>query len=62
MATVTEDMWVDNLVEPWRGDNNSLPFIEFFYSINEAPEMGRLSSRDKVRLARLKSRDVARAF
>ena len=53
MATVTKDMWVENLVEPWRGNSNSMPVIEFFESINEAAEIGRLSSKDKVRLARL---------
>ena len=47
MATATKDMWVANLVEPWKGDSNSIPVIELFESINEAAEMGRLSSRDK---------------
>jgi hypothetical protein len=47
MATATKDMWVANLVEPWKGDSNSVPFIEFFESINEAAEMGRLSSKNK---------------
>jgi hypothetical protein len=62
MATATKDMWVANLVEPWRGESNSMPVLEFFESINEAAEMGRLSSKDKVRLARLKIRGAARAF
>jgi hypothetical protein len=55
-------MWVANLVEPWKGDSNSIPVLEFFESINEAAEMGRLSSKDKVRLARLKLRGAARTF
>jgi hypothetical protein len=62
MAAVTKDMWVANLVEPWKGDSNSVPVIEFFESINEAAEMGRLSSKDEVRLARLKLRGAARMF
>jgi len=48
MATATEDIWVANLVELWKGDSNSIPVIEFFMSINEAAEMGRLSLKDKV--------------
>jgi len=56
MATVVKDMWVANLVEPWKGDSNSVPVTEFFESITEAAEMGRLSAKDKVRLARLKLR------
>jgi hypothetical protein len=55
-------MWVANLIEPWRGDSNSIPVIDFFESINEAAEMGGLSSKDKFRLARLKLRGVARMF
>jgi hypothetical protein len=55
-------MWLANLVEPWRGDSNSIPVIEFFESINEAAEMGRLSSKDKIRLARLKLRGAASVF
>jgi hypothetical protein len=62
MSTATKDMWVANLVEPWKGDSNSTPVIEFFESINEAAEMGRLSSKDKIRLARLKLRGAARVF
>jgi len=54
MTTATKDMWVANLVEPRRGYSNSIPVIEFFESINEAAEMGRQSSKDKVYLARLK--------
>ena len=62
MATVTKDMWVANLVEPWKADGNSIPVTEFFESINEAAEMGKLSAKDKVRLARLKLRGAARVF
>jgi hypothetical protein len=62
MATATKDMWVANLVEPWKGDSNSKPVIEFFEAIEEAAEMGRLTSKDKVRLARLKLRGVAEPF
>jgi hypothetical protein len=53
MATAAKDMWVSNLVDPWKGDSGSIAVHEFFESINEAAEMGRLSSKDKVRLARL---------
>jgi hypothetical protein len=45
MATVTKDMWVANLVESWRGDQSSVPVHEFFESIDEAAEMGRLSAK-----------------
>jgi len=62
MTTVTKDMWVANLVEPWKADGNSIPVTEFFESINEAAEMGKLSAKDKVRLARLKLRGAARVF
>jgi hypothetical protein len=62
MATATKDMWVASLVEPWKGDSSSVPVVEFFESINEAAETGRLSSKDKVRLARLKLRGAARMF
>jgi hypothetical protein len=62
MATVTKDLWVANLVESWRGDNNSIPVFYFFESLDEVAEMGRLTSKDKVRLARLKLKGVARAF
>jgi hypothetical protein len=62
MATATKDVWVANLVEPWKGDSNSIPVNEFFESVEEAAEMGRMTSKDKVRLARLKLRGVARAF
>jgi len=49
-------------VEPWKGDNNSVLVIEFFESVSEAAEMGKLSAKDKVRLARLKLRGTARVF
>ena len=60
--TATKDMWVANLIELWKGDSNSIPVTEFFESIDEATEMGRLSSKDKVRLARLKLKGAARVF
>ena len=60
--TTTKDVGVANLVEPWKGDSNSVPVWEFFESVHEAAEMGRLSSKDKVRLARLKLRGAARLF
>jgi hypothetical protein len=62
MATTTKDLWVANLVEPRKGDSDCIPVIEFFVSTNEAAEMGRLSSKDKVRLARVKLRGSARMF
>ena len=62
MATATKDMWVANLVDPWKGHSTSIPVNEFFEAIDEAAEMGRLTSKDKVRLARLKLRGVARSF
>ena len=52
-ATATKDMWVANLVDPWRGDSNSISVFEFFESADEAAKMGKLSTKDKVRLARL---------
>jgi hypothetical protein len=51
-----------NLVEPWTGDSNRIPVIGFFKSINEGAEMGRLNSKDKVRLARLKLRGNSTGF
>jgi hypothetical protein len=62
MATAAKDMWVANLVQFWRGDQSSVPVHEFFESIDEAAEMGRLSAKDKVWLARLKLKGVAKAF
>jgi len=58
----TKDMWVVNLVEPWRGGSDSITATEFFESINEAAEMGHLSSKDKVRIARLKLKGPAKQF
>jgi len=34
----TKDMWVLNLVEPWKGGSDSITATEFFESINEAAE------------------------
>jgi len=48
MTTATKDMWVANLVEPWKGDSSSMSVIDFFKSIDEAAEMGRLTAKDKV--------------
>ena len=62
MATATKDMWVANLVEPWKGDSRSMSVVEFFESIDEAAEMGRLTVKDKVHLAKLKLRGVAKLF
>ena len=59
---VTKDMWVVNLVEPWKGDSNSISATEFFESINEAAEMGHLSSKDKVRIDGLKLKGPAKLF
>jgi hypothetical protein len=56
-------MWVANLVEPWRGDSNSIPAVtDFFESIDEAAEIGRLSTKDKFHLDRLKLRGIAKSF
>jgi hypothetical protein len=59
---LTKDMWVANLVDSWKDESNSIPVLEFLESINKAGEMGRLSSKDKVQLARLKLRGAARTF
>jgi hypothetical protein len=56
MATAAKDMWVANLVEPSKGDQSSVPVHEFFKAIDKAAEMGRLSAKDNLRLARLKLR------
>jgi hypothetical protein len=61
MATATKDMWAANLVQLWKGDSNSIPVNDFFESVEDAAEMGRLTSKDKVRLARLKLRGAARS-
>jgi hypothetical protein len=55
-------MWVANLVDPWKGDSSGVPVHEFFESINEAAKIGNLSYKDKVRLARLKLKGVAKSF
>jgi hypothetical protein len=62
MATAAKDMWVANLIEPWKGDQSSVSVHEFFEAIDEAVEMDRLSAKDKLRLARLKLRWVAKSF
>ena len=62
MANLAKDLSVANLVEPWKGDQSSISVYEFFEAIDEAAEMGRLSTKDKVRLARLKLRGVAKSF
>ena len=62
MATVKKDMWVANVVESRRGDSNSVPVVDFFESIDEAAEMGRLTAKDKVHLANLKLRDPPGRF
>jgi hypothetical protein len=59
---VTKDMWVANLIDSCREESNSIPVVEFFESLDEAAEMGRLSAKDKVHLARLKLRGAAREF
>jgi hypothetical protein len=51
MATAEKDMWVANLIEPWKGDQSSVSVHDFFEAIDEAAEMGRLSAKDKLRLA-----------
>jgi len=55
-------MWVANLVEAWRGNSNSISVTDSFESIDEAAEMGRLSAKDKVHLAKLKLRGIAKSF
>jgi hypothetical protein len=62
MATATKVMWVANLVETRRGDSNSVPVVDFFESIDEAAEMGRLTAKDKVHLAKLKLKGATRSF
>ena len=63
MATITtKDLRVENLYEPWKADSNSIPIIEFFESVNEPAEMGRISAKCKVRLARWEMRGTARLF
>jgi hypothetical protein len=62
MATATKDMWVANLVEPWKGGSNSIPVKEFFESVEELAEICRLTSKDKVSLARLELRGAATQY
>ena len=54
MTTTTKDMWVANLVEPWKGDSSSMSVIDVFEAIDEAAEMGRLTAKDNVHLVMLK--------
>ena len=61
MATTTKDTWVANLIEPWRGDSNSMSVTEFFESIDEVAEMGRLTAKNNVHLIWLKLRGTARS-
>ena len=60
--TTTKDLGVANLVEPWKGESNSIPVWEFFESVNAAAEMRRLNSKEKVRLPRIKLTGAARLF
>jgi hypothetical protein len=62
MATAAKDMWVANLVDPWKGEQSGISVYDFFEIIDEAAEMGRLSTKDKLRLARLKLRGAAKCF
>jgi hypothetical protein len=55
-------MVVANLIDFWNGASNSVSGFDFFESVTEAAEMGRLSSKDKVHLVRLKLRGIAKAF
>jgi hypothetical protein len=61
MATATKDMWASEFGRAL-GHSNSIPVNEFFESLEEAAEIGRLTSKEKVRLARLKLRGIARYF
>jgi hypothetical protein len=56
MATAAKDMWVATLVEYWKGEQGGMSVYDFFEDTDEAAEMGRLSAKDKLRLARLKIR------
>jgi hypothetical protein len=62
MATVAKDMWVATLAEPWNGEQSSVPVYEYFEGIDEAAEMSRLSAKDKLLLAKLKLRGIAKSF
>lgn len=61
-GTVAKDIAVANLIECWTGASNSMSVFDFFDTVTDAAEMGRLSSKDKVHLVRLKLRGGARAF
>jgi hypothetical protein len=61
-TTIIKDMWVANLIDTWTGESNKISVSDFFELIDEAAEIGRLSSKDKVRLARLKLRGATRTF
>jgi len=50
----TKDLGVASLIEPWKGDGNGISAVEFFESVDEASELGKLTAKDKVRLAKLK--------
>jgi hypothetical protein len=62
MATATKDMWVANLVDCWKGEHGGISVYDFFEAIDEAAEMGRLSAKDKLRLARQKRKGTAKSF
>ena len=62
MTTTTKDVWVATLVDQWSGDSSSISVMEFFENIEEAAEMGRLTAKEKARLARFKLRGAARTF
>jgi hypothetical protein len=47
-ATGVKYMWVANLVDPWRGDSSGPAVQDFFTSINEAAELGRLRGHAKL--------------
>jgi len=58
----TKDLGVASLIEPWKGDGTGISAVEFFESVDEAAELGKLTAKDKVRLAKLKLRGAARLF
>jgi hypothetical protein len=51
-----------NLVDPWRGDSGCIAVHEFFESINEAAEMGRLSSKAQSHLKEEEYEEFQAAF
>jgi hypothetical protein len=61
-TVATRVMGVVHLVEPWKGDGGSAPVTEFFGSIHMAAELGRLSAKDKIYLAKIKLKGPARTF